>query len=96
MKLKALVLIAASLIGGFAYSQEIKPNYDGPEIPEQPLTAVVITQCNGLVVAMITTHDGRLIAFDKTSGLPASDVLVLAAKAKISQRVEVACNRVST
>lgn len=70
---------------------KIAPSPDIPSIEGQPTTAVVVTQCNELVVAYVTMPSGDLVRFDKTSGLPWDAVLNLAYSAVRSERVEVSC-----
>jgi hypothetical protein len=61
----------------------------------QPLTAVVVTQCNLVVAVYFTMQDGKLVRFDKNAGskIKAEDLVTLAYNsAKRSERVEVGCN----
>jgi hypothetical protein len=58
-----------------------------------PLTAVVITQCNQLVAAYVTMPDGRLIRFDKASGVPFSQAVEIVSSAAKTERIEVACEK---
>jgi hypothetical protein len=62
----------------------------------QPLTAVVITQCNLVVAVYFTMQVGKLNRFDKNAGssIKAEDLVTLAYNsAKRSERVEVGCDR---
>jgi hypothetical protein len=61
----------------------------------QPLTAVVVTQCNLVVAVYFTMQDGKLIRFDKDAepSIKAEDLVSLAYNsAKSSERVEVGCD----
>lgn len=66
------------------------------KVSVKPLTSVVVTQCNLLVAAYITTTDGGLYRFDHESGVPASDVLMVADLAPKRERIEVNCDKIST
>jgi hypothetical protein len=63
-----------------------------PEKVVRPLTAVVVTQCNLVVVVYLTAPDGSLHRYDKSSGMPFEALLELAYSAEHSERVEVSCN----
>lgn len=89
----ALALFAAAALGE---GTEIAPNKDAPVVAGQPLTAVVITQCSGLLAVYMTMPDGRLVRFDQSSGLPVDKLLTAAYTAKRSERIEVACDKIST
>jgi hypothetical protein len=58
----------------------------------QPLTAVVVTQCNLVVAVYVTMPDGRLLRFDKSAEVPVDQLLTMAYTATRSERVEVSCN----
>jgi hypothetical protein len=70
---------------------QIPVNADAPAIEGRPQTAVVVTQCDQLVVAYLTMASGQLVRFDKDSGLPFATVLEMAYAATRSERVEVSC-----
>lgn len=59
---------------------------------DAPLSSVVVTQCNLIVAVYVTMPDGRLLRFDKSSGVPADQLLTMAYHARHSERVEVSCN----
>lgn len=65
-------------------------------IEGQPMSAVVVSQCSKLVAVYLTMPDGRLLRFDRTSGLPVTVVLEMADTAKRKERIEVACDQVQT
>lgn len=71
---------------------EVPVRKDTPVIAGQPLTAVVVTQCNGLLAVYMTMPDGRLVRFDQSSGLPVHKLLMAAYAAKRSERIEIACD----
>lgn len=61
------------------------------EIVGAPVTAVVVTQCNGLLAAYLTMPSGELVRFDQESGLPWTTVLDMASTAARSERIEISC-----
>jgi hypothetical protein len=61
-------------------------------IEGSPLTAVVVTQCNQLLVVYITLPTGELVRIDQTNGIPWDQALSAANSALRSERVEVSCN----
>ena len=71
---------------------QVPVNAEAPAIEGNPQTAIVVTQCDQLVVAYLTTQAGELVRFDKDSGLPWETVLEMAYSATRSERVEVECN----
>lgn len=62
-------------------------NIDG-----HPVTSIVVTQCNLIVVVYLTMNNGQLVRFDKSSGLSADQLLAMAYTADRSQRTEVDCH----
>lgn len=101
MKTFMLVLVIfLSLCAGIALnkasSEDLPVNYEGKPQPGQPLTAVVVTQCNLIVVAYITTGEGKLIRLDSTSGLSVQQLVAAVSLAKTLTSVAVACDKVST
>jgi hypothetical protein len=86
---------ALVLNGAHAPASEIAPNPEVDVREGQPLTAVVVTQCNLVVAVYFTMQDGKLIRFDKDAGssIKAEDLVALAYNsAKRSERVEVGCD----
>lgn len=79
-----------------ARAREIPVEKNAPAIPGHPLTSVVVTQCNLIVAVYMTTSDGKLLRFDKSSSIPASQLLEMAYTATRSERVEVSCNDVGS
>jgi hypothetical protein len=77
-----------------AGSTEIPVEKHTPTMPGHPLTSMVVTQCNLIVAVYVTMPDGKLLRFDKSSSIPASQLLTLAYTATRSERVEVSCNDV--
>jgi hypothetical protein len=71
---------------------EVPVERNAPQVPGHPLTSVVVTQCSMLVAVYMTMPDGRLLRFDKSSSLPADQLLSMAYAAVRSERVEVSCN----
>jgi hypothetical protein len=82
--------------GGIEIHKPVSPQFSPTEIETvvdgQPLTAVIVTQCSLLVVVYFTTSDGRLLRFDKASGVPFDRLLSAASSAIRNERVEVSCN----
>ena len=86
---------ALVLDGAHAPASEVAPNPEVNVRDGQPLTAVVVTQCNLVVAVYFTMQDGKLIRFDKNAGpsIKAEDLVDLAYNsAKRSERVEVGCD----
>jgi ribosomal protein L14 len=86
---------ALVLNGAHAPASEIAQNPEVNVREGQPLTAVVVTQCNLVVAVYFTMQDGKLVRFDKNAGskIKAEDLVTLAYNsAKRSERVEVGCN----
>jgi hypothetical protein len=86
---------ALVLNGAHAPASEVKQNPAVKVVEGQPLTAVVVTQCNLVVAVYFTMQDGKLIRFDKDSGpsIKAEDLVSMAyTSAKRSERVEVGCD----
>jgi hypothetical protein len=73
---------------------EVPVERNAPQVPGHPLTSVVVTQCSMLVAVYMTMPDGRLLRFDKSSSLPADQLLTMAYAAVRSERVEVSCDSV--
>jgi hypothetical protein len=86
---------ALVLDGAHAPASEVAPHPEVNVRDGQPLTAVVVTQCNLVVAVYFTMQDGKLIRFDKNAGsrIKAEDLVTLAYNsAKRSERVEVGCD----
>jgi hypothetical protein len=86
---------ALVLNGAHAPASEVAQNPEVNVKEGQPLTAVVVTQCNLVVAVYFTMLDGKLIRFDKNAGssIKAEDLVTLAYNsAKRSERVEVGCD----
>lgn len=94
-------IIASAVIGLAALSAygadegTVIPPTEAKVVKGQPVSSVVITQCNLLVAVYITTADGQLVRFDGDSGLPVDKVLQLAYEARSSQRVECSCEELA-
>jgi len=73
---------------------EIPEKKNVPMTPGHPLSSVVVTQCNLIVAVYVTMSDGRLLRFDKSSSVPAQQLLSMAYTASRSERVDVPCNAV--
>lgn len=71
---------------------EVAPDKDVPVMAGQPLTSVVVTQCNLIVAVYMTMPDGRLLRFDRKASVPAEQLIQLAYTATRSERVEVSCD----
>jgi hypothetical protein len=74
------------------HGTEIGIEKDAPVIEGHPLTSVVVTQCNLVVVVYMTMPDGRLLRFDGTANVPAEKLVSMAYTATRSERVEVGCD----
>lgn len=84
----------ASHPGALAQGAEIGRDKNAPVVEGHPLTSVVVTQCNLMVVVYMTMQDGRFLRFDKQSNVPAEELLRVAYTASRSERVEVSCDGV--
>jgi hypothetical protein len=73
------------------HGAEIGIEKGAPIIEGHPLTSVVVTQCNLVVVVYMTMPDGRLLRFDRTANVPAAKLVSMAYSATRSERVEVDC-----
>ncbi len=78
---------------GTAHATEVPVEKNAPAIPGHPLTSVVVTQCNLIVVIYVTMPDGRLLRYDGTARVSATQLLEMAYTATRSERVEISCNR---
>jgi hypothetical protein len=84
----AAILATASL----TQAAEIPAEKKGlASVEGNPLTSVVITQCNLIVAVYVTMPDGRLLRFDKSDDVPADKMMSMAYTASRSERIEVAC-----
>lgn len=84
----------ASRPDAVARGAEIGADKNAPLVEGHPLTSVVVTQCNLMVVVYMTMQDGRFLRFDKQSNIPAEELLRVAYTASRSERVEVSCDGV--
>jgi len=85
----ALALMASVCLAGPA---EVPIEKNAPPAAGHPLTSVVVTQCNLIVAVYLTMPDGRLLRFDKSTDVPATQLLSMAYTATRSERIEVSCN----
>lgn len=92
--MKLVYALAAIVLGTAAcgFATEVPVDKTAPAIEGHPVSAVIITQCNMLVAAYVTMADGRLVRFDKASGVPADQALMIAKSAPRNERIEVSCN----
>jgi hypothetical protein len=72
-------------------ADEVQPEPNRPDIDGHPLTSVVVTQCNLIVVVYMTMPDGRLLRFDKSARISSDQLMTMAYSAVRSERVEVDC-----
>src|SRR6266478_5739644 len=79
-----------------AHVTEVPVEKNAPTVPGHPLTSVVVTQCNLIVAVYVTMPDGKLLRFDKSTSVPAEQLLTMAYTATRSERVEVSCNDLGT
>src|SRR5215469_9631439 len=77
-----------------AHKTEVPVEKNAPPAEGHPLTSVVVTQCNLIVAVYLTMPDGKLLRFDKTSDVPADQLLTMAYTATRSERIEVSCEDV--
>lgn len=90
-----LFVLAVLICITTAAAAEVPRDPNAPPLIEgHPLTAVVVTQCNLIVAAYITTSNGKLYRFDVTSQdkIPADKLLELAYSAARSERIEISCD----
>jgi hypothetical protein len=86
---------ALVLDGAHAPASEVAQNPAVDLKEGQPLTAVVVTQCNLVVAVYFTMKDGKLVRFDQSanSSIKAEDLVSLAYNsARRSERIEVGCD----
>src|SRR6266478_872082 len=84
----AQAVISSSLAAApqiVARAAEVPVEKNAPKIPGHPLTSVVVTQCNLIVAVYVTMNDGRLLRFDKSSSVPAEQLLTMAYTATRSE-----------
>jgi hypothetical protein len=84
----------ASRPDSVARGAQIGADKNAPLVEGHPLTSVVVTQCNLMVVVYMTMQDGRFLRFDKQSNISAEELLRVAYTASRSERVEVSCEGV--
>jgi hypothetical protein len=84
-------LATDSVNAGGAQPAEVPIERNVPAVQGHPITSVVITQCNLIVAVYMTMSDGRLLRFDKATGVPLEGLLQAAYSATRSERVEVSC-----
>jgi hypothetical protein len=87
--------IQAQILGKILSGKKIEsdPAHKVPNQDDQPLTAVIVTQCNQVVAVYFTMSSGKLLRFGKEAGVSAETLVDLAYKsAKYSERIEVSCN----
>ncbi|MEJ0036745.1 MAG: hypothetical protein WDO68_11755 [Gammaproteobacteria bacterium] len=82
-------LLAAAAV---AQADEVAVNPEATAVEGHPLTSVVITQCNLIVAVYLTMPDGKLLRYDKSTGVEADKMISMAYTATRSERVEVACD----
>ena len=70
---------------------EVQPTRSTVVGEGNPTAAVAVTQCNQLVAVYMVMPDGRLLRFDKTSGVSWERLLSATYSALRSERVEVSC-----
>lgn len=70
---------------------QVPVNAEAPTVEGRPVSAVVVTQCDQLVVAYLTLPSGELVRFDKDTGVSWETVLEMAYGAARSERVQVEC-----
>ena len=84
----AMIIAATSIV----QATEVPSEKTGlASVDGHPLTSVVVTQCNLIVAVYVTMPDGRLLRFDKSTDVPADQMISMAYTAAHSERVEVAC-----
>jgi hypothetical protein len=82
---------SAKIDAAVGHPTEVPVEANAPALPGHPVSSVVVTQCNLLVVVYMTMPDGKLLRFDSTASLPADQLLSMAYTATRSERVEVSC-----
>jgi hypothetical protein len=92
MKSIILVLILGIAFAMCSHAAEVQVEKNAPRIEGQPLTSIVVTQCNLIVAVYMTMPDGRLLRFDKSASIPSGELMQMAYSAVRSERIEVSCN----
>lgn len=91
----ALAVIAL-LLTYAAPAEEVQPTQSEIARLESKdlLTGVLITQCNMIIAAYMTTTDGRLVRFDvrDQTQMSASALQTLVYSARVSERIELRCD----
>jgi len=87
-----LTAVAVGFVMGKCAAAEVPIELNAPKVEGHPVTSVVVTQCNMIVVVYMTMADGRLLRFDKSNKIASDQLMLMAYSAVRSERVEVSCN----
>lgn len=91
--LAGILLAALSMLALHTIrAAEVPVELNAPKVEGHPVTSIVVTQCNLIVVVYLTFPDGRLVRFDRDSQLEYDQLMMMAYSATRSERVEVSCN----
>lgn len=88
------LLLLAMSVCLFVSSVPAKADEPSLKFVQQPMTSVVVTQCNLIVAIYLTMKDGKLLRFDKSNSVPYNELMRIASSAIHSERVEVSCNSI--
>lgn len=99
--MRALLLLLCAVVTGCAahppvkitpaQGYEIPTLLNAPTVDGHPLTSVVVTACNAIVVIYLTMPDGKLIRIDPTSKMDWGSALTAASTATRSEQVAIPC-----
>ena len=86
--------VQMEILGKSVHGAQIQPDHAVEKIEGQPLTAVVVTQCNLIEAVYLTMPDGKLLRFSakQLRTIPAGDLVgFVYTRAKVSERIETDC-----
>lgn len=86
--------VQMEILGKSVQGAQIQPDHAVEKIEGQPLTAVVVTQCNLIEAVYLTMPDGKLLRFSASQlrKIPAGDLVgFVYTRAKVSERIETDC-----
>ncbi len=86
--------VQMEILGKSVQGAQIQPDHAVEKIDGQPLTAVVVTQCNLIEAVYLTMPDGKLLRFsaNQLQKIPAGDLVgFVYTRAKVSERIETDC-----
>lgn len=86
--------VQMEILGKSVQGAQVQPDHAIETIEGQPLTAIVVTQCNLIEAVYLTMPDGKLLRFsaNQLEKIPAGDLVgFVYTRAKVSERIETDC-----